>query len=123
MVVTEWHYHEPFEAGNDAKLSSDTSLDVMRKRAYGKKGIACRISCVFTLAGQTILECAGEHSYVIDLEDQVDKNELRKMFRNTFQQFKEKFDLRKLGTVLRDTNLKELDEFMIDYDSILPMLI
>jgi hypothetical protein len=123
VIVTEWKYHPPLQQEPGSKISSNTELEVMRKRAADKKGIACRIRCVFRLDGEPVLECSGEHSYVIDLGDHVDTGELRKIFRNTFEQFKEKFDLRKLNTLLRDTSLTPLDETKIDFDSILPLLV
>jgi hypothetical protein len=65
----------------------------------------------------------GEDSYVIDFTDVIDKNELLTMIRNSFSKFKEKFDLRKSGTILRDRTLAPLDESNIDLDTILPLLI
>lgn len=123
LVVTEWHYHPPVDPiGVDGKLSSSISLDVMKKRASTKKGIACRFSCRFVIESETILGYVAEDSYVIDLADIIDKNELRTMIRNSYSKFKEKFDLRKLGTVLRDKSLTPLDESKIDLDAILPLL-
>jgi hypothetical protein len=123
LVITEWHYHPPEKPiGADGKLSSSISLDVMKKRASTKKGIACRFSCRFVIENETILEYIAEDSYVIDLPDIIDKNELRMMIRNSYTKFKEKFDLRKLGTVLGDKSLTPLDESKIDLDAILPLL-
>ena len=45
------------------------------------------------------------------------------MFVNSFNQFKDKFDIRKLGTVLEHTKLSPLNESLIDYDAILPLLV
>jgi len=123
LVVTEWHYHPPVDPiAADGKLSGSLSLDVMKKRASTKKGIACRFSCRFVIENETILEYVAEDSYVIDLPDIIDKNELRMMIRNSYSKFKEKFDLRKLSTVLRDKSLTPLDESKIDLDAILPLL-
>jgi hypothetical protein len=123
LVVTIWHYHPPAEpVGPDGKISNAVSLDVMKKRVSTKKGIACRFSCRFTIEKETILEYVAEDSYVIDLADIIDKNELRTMIRNSYSKFKEKFDLRKLGTVLRDKSLAPLDETQINFDAILPLL-
>ncbi len=47
---------------------------------------------------------AGD-TYVIDLADVIDKSELQTMVRNCYSKFKEKFDLRKLGTVLENKTL------------------
>ncbi|HMK25804.1 MAG TPA: hypothetical protein VK483_07210 [Chitinophagaceae bacterium] len=123
LVVTEWHYHPPEKPiGADEKLSGSLSMDVMQKRASTKKGIACRFSCRFAIESENILEYVAEDSYVIDLPDIIDKNELRMMIRNSYAKFKEKFDLRKLSTVLRDKSLTPLDESKIDLDAILPLL-
>ena len=124
LVVTEWHYHEPVNTpGAEAKLSNSVSLDVMKKRAGIKKGIACRFSCLFAVENKVILEYAAENSYVIDLEDEIDRYELMRMIRNSYTQFKERFDIRKLGTVLQDKTIGPLDETQIDVNTILPLLL
>ena len=124
LVVTEWHYHEPvITSKKEEKISQLISLDVMKKRAPTKKGIACKFTCRFFSEGETILEYVGEDSYVIDFEEVIDKNELLKMIRNSYSKFKEKFDLRKMGTALQNRSLKALDETSIDIDAILPLLI
>jgi hypothetical protein len=124
FVVTEWNYTPPAEPLDpDEIVSNFTNLDVMKKRAANKKGLACRYTCKFVYKKQTILEYAGENSYVIDLEDKIDKNELLRMLRNAYTQFDEKFQLRKTGTVLKDASLTPLDEGSINVDVILPLLI
>ena len=124
LVVTEWHYHEPvITSEKEEKISQLISLDVMKKRAPTKKGIACKFTCRFFSEGETILEYVGEDSYVIDFEEVIDKNELLKMIRNSYSKFKEKFDLRKMSTALQNRSLKALDETSIDIDAILPLLI
>lgn len=123
MIVTAWDYHPPDnQSMTDEKMTSYITLDVMKKRASTKKGIACRFSCSFVFENETILDYVGEDSYVIDLQDIIDKNELLKMIRNSYNKFKEKFDFRKSGTVLQDKTLKALDEASIDLDQILPLL-
>jgi hypothetical protein len=123
LIVTEWQYHPPSKPVEPGKnISQFISLDVMRKRAGTKKGIACRFSCRFILENETILEYTGEDSYVIDLADKIDKNELLTMIRNSYSKFKEKFDLRKSGSSLEGNSLRTLDENKIDLDSILPLL-
>ena len=72
---------------------------------------------------EPVLDYTAEHSYVIDLEDTIDKNELLKMLRNSFTNFNEKFEFRKLGTVLHDKKLTPLDETNINLDAIIPLLI
>ncbi|HEY6063903.1 MAG TPA: hypothetical protein VIV35_09865 [Chitinophagaceae bacterium] len=123
LVVTAWQYHPPVDPiGADARLSGSLSLEVMKKRTSTKKGIACRFSCSFVIGNETILEYVGEDSYVVDLPDIIDINELRRMIMNSYTKFKEKFDWRKLNTVLRDKSLTPLDEYKIDLDPILPLL-
>lgn len=123
LVVSEWDYHPPVNSIEAVeKISDFISLDVMKKRAATKKGIACRFSCRFVFENETILECVATDSYVIDLADIIDKNELLTMIRNSYSKFKEKFDMRKLGTVLQDKSLKALDETRIDLNAILPLL-
>lgn len=123
LVVSEWHYHPPVNSIKAVeKISDFTFLDVMKKRATTKKGIACRFSCRFVLENETILEYVAADSYVIDLTDIIDKNELLTMIRNSYSKFKEKFDMRKLGTVLQNKSLRALDETRIDLDAILPLL-
>jgi hypothetical protein len=124
MVVTNWHYHPPTAPiSNESRIVSTTGFDVMKKRAATKKGIACRFTCVFTIDDKPVLEYVGENSYVIDLADVIDRNELLRMIRNAFTNFKEKFDFRKLETVLADKTLNPLNESVIEIDTILVMLI
>ena len=123
FVVTEWNYAPPAERLDpDVTVSNFTTLDVMKKRASNKKGLACRYTSRFVYKKETILEYVGENSYVIDLEDKIDKNELLRMLRNAYTKFDEKFQLRKTGTVLKDASLTPLDESSINVDAILPLL-
>ena len=124
MVVKEWIY-VPSELSTMGQLMPicHTSLDVMKKRAPTKKGIACRLTSKFTVGEAVILLYVAENTYVIDLEDIIDRNELLKMIRFSFFQFNEKFELRKLGTDLQNSYLAPLDENRINLDAILPLLI
>ena len=124
LIVTGWHYHPPLQAAEmgNRKIVSNTSLEVMKKRAADKKGIACRFTCIFKMDNEMILEYVGEDSYVIDLADMIDKNELKTMIRNSHAKFKEKFELRKFGTALQHTSLGEFDVNRLDLDAILPLL-
>jgi len=122
LVVHEWHYHPPVSSFEAGKISEFTSMDVMKKRAATKKGIACRFSCRFVFENETILQYVAADSYVIDLAEVIDKHELLIMIRNSYSKFKEKFEMRKLGTVLQDTSLRALDENNIDLEAILPLL-
>jgi hypothetical protein len=124
LVITEWRYHPPTGFNKDEdKMLSFTSLDVMKKRASTKKGIACRFTCYFVIGNEKILDYVGEDSYVIDLTDVIDKNEILNMIRNSYAKFKDKFDLRKLGTILQDRTLAPLEETNINLDAIVPLLI
>lgn len=123
LVVSKWEYHPPVNAIEDGeKLTSYVSLDVMKKRTATKKGIACRFTVEFIFEQETILEYMGEDSYVIDLDDVIDKNELQIMIRNSYTKFKEKFDFRKLGTVLQGKSLIPFDEKLYDLDPVLLLL-
>ena len=124
LTVTEWIYLPTAVVIDDnIKLTSQTGLDVMKKRAADKKGIAVRLTSKFLIGKDPVLLYVAEHSYVIDLSDYIDKSELKRMFVNSFNQFKDKFDIRKLGTVLEHTTLSPLNESLIDYDAILPLLV
>ena len=121
LVVTKWLYHLPLNSIQEepGKLISSVSLDVMRKRVATKKGIACRFTIRFVFENETVLEYVAEDSYVIDLQDIIDKNELQRMIRNSYSKFKEKFDFKKLGTVLRDKSLLPFDETKYDLEPVL----
>ena len=124
LVITKWQYH-PSETSieeNPEKLFSTISFEVMKKRAATKKGIACRFTVHFEFENKPLLEYVGEDSYVIDLEDIIDKNELQRMIRNSYSKFKEKFEFKKLGTVLRDKSLMAFDETKYDLDPVLVLL-
>jgi hypothetical protein len=123
LIVTKWYFHPAANGTEFEALGNFTFLEVMKKRAPAKKGIACRLTCRFTNADKPVLDYVAEHSYVIDLEDHIDKHELLKMIRNSFSEFNEKFDFRKLGTVLHQANLTQIDETVIDLDAIVPLLI
>ena len=124
LVITKWQYH-PSETSieeNPEKLFSTISFEVMKKRAATKKGIACRFTVRFEFENKPLLEYVGEDSYVIDLEDIIDKNELQRMIRNSYSKFNEKFEFKKFGTVLRDKSLLPFDESKYDLDPILALL-
>ena len=87
-----------------------------------KKDIACRLHCRFKNGDDPIPDYTDEHSYVIDFDDVVDKQELQRMFRNSFSDFEEKFDFRKPGTVLQHEKLRPMDETVIDLETVLPLL-
>ena len=124
LIVTKWLYYPPPNsiAEQPEKLSSSISFDVMKKRTSTKKGIACRFTIRFDFENETILEYVGEDSYVIDLRDVIDKNELHRMIRNSYSKFNQKFEFKKLGTVLRDKSLLPFDETKYDLDPVLLLL-
>ena len=123
-IITKWHYNPPeIVIPDDAEILGFTSLSVMRKRAPTKKGVALQLTSNFVYQNKTILEIVGEDSYVIDFADAVDKNELLNMIRNSFSKLEEKFNVRKLGTVLQNRALYPLNENMLDLEPIIPLLI
>ena len=124
LVITKWQYHPPVDSieNDPEKLFSSISFDVMKKRASTKKGIACRFTVRFEFENKTILEYVAEDSYVIDLQDIIDKSELQRMIRNSYSKFNEKFEFKKFGTVLRDKSLLPFDESKYDLDPILALL-
>ena len=124
LIVTEWHYYPPGRVIDEKEFIDElTILDVQKKRASTKKGIAFRFSCRFTFENKLILNYVGEDSYVIDFDEVIDEKELLTMVRNSFSKFKDKFDFRKLPTVLQNRSLRPLDESMINIASMLPLLV
>lgn len=124
LVVSKWLYQAPANIilPDETKLSGIITLDVMKKRAPTKKGIACRFTCTFAYNNEPLLEYVAEDSYVIDLDDVIDKNELQTMIRNTYSKFKDKFDFRKMGTILSTIPLQHFDETRYDLEPILQLL-
>ena len=124
LIITKWQYQPPLNDIEDLKkLTSYITLDVMRKRTATKKGIACRFTCEYVFEQQTVLEYVAEHSYVIDLADEVHREELQTMIKNTYSKFKEKFDFKKLGTVLQNTSLISFNEKTYDLEPVLLLII
>ena len=122
LVINKWQYQPPLNALDTGELTSFLTLDVMKKSTVEKKGLACRFTCQFVFEKQTLLEYVAGDTYVIDPGDVIDKNELRTMVANCYMKFKEKFDLRKLGTVLENQTLVAFDESRYDLDPILLLL-
>ena len=124
LIVSKWHYRQPSESIEEEpeKLFSFISFDVMKKRTATKKGIACRFTVRFVFETETILEYVGEDSYVIDLQDIIDKSELQRMIRNSYSKFSDRFEFKKLGTVLRDKSLLPFDETRYDLEPVLLLL-
>lgn len=124
LIISTWHYLPPanITEPDETKLSGLISLDVMKKRAPTKKGIACRFTCNFAYNNEPLLEYVAEDSYVIDLADVIDKNELHTMIRNTYTKFKEKFDFMKMSTILYNIPLQHFDETRHNLDPVLELL-
>ena len=124
LLVSKWGYNPPLSTLEDTpdKLTSYITLDVMKLRAASKKGIACRFTCEFVFEKRTLLEYVATNTYVIDLPDLIDRNELQTMIRNTYGLFKDKFDIRKLGTALQDKTLLPFDESRYDLEPVLALL-
>jgi hypothetical protein len=122
LIINEWIYIPPVNFSDSDKITSNISLEVIKKSAQAKKGMACKFSCKFLNGNDTILLYVGEDSYVIDIDDKIDKNEIINMIRNSYSKFTEKFEFRKLGTVLQNKILIPLDEKNINVDDILPLL-
>lgn len=123
LVVDEWIYIPPVSAfGINDKITSNLELEVMKKTAPTKKGLAFRLSCKFVNGNDTILLYVGQDSYVIDLEDKLDTKEILTMIRNSYSKFKEKYEFRRLGTVLQNRDLPVLDEFRLNVNAILSLL-
>jgi hypothetical protein len=120
LVVNEWIYMPP--ADNEGEITSNLVLEVMKKTAPTKKGLACRFTCRFVNGSNTILLYIAEDSYVIDLADTIDKNEVLKMLRNSYAKCKEKYEFRSLGTVLQNVPMPPLQEFNLNADAIVPLL-
>lgn len=123
LVVDKWLYQLPVNfIDMQDQLNSSVSLEVMKKRTAVKKGIACRFTCTFVFEQQTILEYVAGDTYVIDLADVIDKNELQTMIKNCYSKFKATFDFRKLGTVLQNESLKAFNEQTYQLQPILLLL-
>ncbi|MEO6838388.1 MAG: hypothetical protein ABI185_08355 [Ginsengibacter sp.] len=124
LIVTEWHYYPPERVIDEKEfIEEKTFLDVQKKRASTKKGIAFRFSCRFTFENKLILNYVGEDSYVIDFDEVIDEHELLTMLMNSFSKFKDKFDLRKLTTILQNRSLRPFDESNVNIKAILPLLV
>ena len=94
MVVSKWLYQPPAQGvSDDEPIQHEVSLQVQKKRAPTKKGIACRFKCEFIWNGQQVLEYIGEDSYVIDFEEVIDRDELSRMIMNSFTKFVEKIKI------------------------------
>ena len=103
LVISKWNYTAPVNpVEDDEQITGSISLSVMKKKAPTKKGIACRFNCEFFFEDQLVLEYEAADSYVIDHGDIIDINEVQTMLANCYNKFTEKFDFRKLGTVLQN---------------------
>lgn len=124
MVISSWEYKEPNRPiEHDDLVENYISIEVMKKRASTKKGIAFRFRTTFVFDNETILDYTGEDSYVIDFEDIVDKAEVVNMLRNTYAKFVDKYEFRRLGTALYNRPIRSLDESTVDLDAIVALLV
>jgi hypothetical protein len=122
LVVDEWIYIPPSTLDSIDKITSDLTLEVMKKTAPSKKGLACKFTSRFVNGKDLILLYIAQDSYVIDVVDKIDATEIRRMIANSYSKFKEKYEFRKLGTVLHNTPLNIFDENNLDISEILPLL-
>ena len=123
LVISKWQYTAPANAvEDDEQITGSISLSVMKKKAPTKKGIACRFNCEFFFEDQLVLEYEAADSYVIDHQDIIDINEVQTMLANCYNKFTEKFDFRKLGTVLQNKAMLPFNEKKYDLNFILPLL-
>tara|TARA_R110002050_G_scaffold141251_1_gene266280 strand:- start:34687 stop:35079 length:393 start_codon:yes stop_codon:yes gene_type:complete len=124
LETTIWNYTPyPSPIEETQLIPNVISLEVQKKRNSQKKGIALRFTTKFTYEDHLILEFSGEHSYVIDFNEDIDRAELRKMIRNSYQMFKDAFDFKKLNTTLNQRELQQFKDSEVNMDGILPMLI
>ena len=123
LVISKWNYTAPVNpVEDDEQITGSISLSVMKKKAPTKKGIACRFNCEFFFEDQLVLEYEAADSYVIDHGDIIDINEVQTMVANSYNKFTEKFDFRKLGTVLQNKAMLPFNEKKYDLNFILPLL-
>jgi hypothetical protein len=122
MVVDEWIYIPPATEVPADKIKSNIELEVMRKDAPTKKGLACRFTCRFLHGEEALLLYVAQDSYVIDLDDKIEPIEVHRMIRNSFSKFNEKYEFRKLGTVLQNIPLPVFDERTLDINDIVHFL-
>ena len=122
LVVDEWIYIPPATLDAVDNITSDLTFEVMKKTAPSKKGLACRFTCRFVNGKDPVLLYIAQDSYVIDLEDKIDATEIRKMIGNSYSKFKEKYEFRKLGTVLQNISLNAFDVNSLDIREILSLL-
>ena len=122
LVVSEWEYNPPSKPMQPEQLTSSVELEVMKKRAAGKKGIACRFTCKFMFEDAAVLKYVAADTYVIDPGDNIDMNELHTMINNSYTKFTDTFNIRKLGTVLQHKKLLSFDEKRYELEPILQLL-
>ena len=122
LEVMEWEYKPPSTPIPQEQLTSSVELDVMKKRAADKKGIACRFTCKFMFEGNIILNYVAADTYVIDLGDNISMNDLHTMINNSYSKFTDTFNIRKLGTVLQHKILLPFDEKRYELGPILQLL-
>ena len=123
LAVVEWIYLDPgvIDKEND-RVANSTSFEVMKRRKGDKKGISCRFSSQVKVNDKIYLNYIAEDSYVIDLADNVDKNELVTMISNSYGKFEAEFNKRKFTTAFISYNLSPFNVHGVDLAAILPLL-
>ena len=58
----------------------------------------------------------------VNMQDIIEKNELQMMIRNSYSKFKEKFEFKKLATVLKNKSFLPFDETKYDLNPVLLLL-
>lgn len=124
LVVIEWIYLNPGEpVGASHEVANSTTLEIKKKRAADKKGIACRFTNQFTVNSKIFLNYIAEDTYVIDLKDVIDRQELTTMITNSYSKFEAEFNKRKFTTAFINHSLAPFDINRVDLDAVLPLLL
>jgi hypothetical protein len=55
LVINEWTYIPPEPSHSVEEINSELSLEVMRKSASTKKGLACKFTCRYFNGDKTCL--------------------------------------------------------------------
>ena len=123
LVVVDWIYLIPGDISKEKDVvANTTSFEVMKKRKDDKKGLACRFSTLVTVNDKIYLNYIAEDSYVIDMADIINKQELVTMISNSYSKFEAEFNKRKFTTAFISYTLGPFYVEKVDFDAILPLL-
>jgi hypothetical protein len=123
LVLVEWIYLDPGVVDKEKdRVANSTSFEVMKKRKGNKKGLSCRFSTLVKVNDKIYLNYIAEDSYVIDLTDNVDRNELVTMITNSYGKFEAEFNKRKFTTAFISYTLSPFNVHGVDFGAILPLL-